>query len=403
MKSNKGITLIALVITIIVMLILVGVTINMAVNGRLFNYAKNGVSDTQAALNNEIKLGEGGIVVNGKEYASIDEYLYGAGPELKYSVTGKTITISLADSYENYVANKSTPEKEQALAGAWGYNNIDDLIEGEGYIDRAAWETAEMIFNNALTYEDALNFACIDVGAFAPGFVTNSMNFISNISKEEKEQVLAGAWGYNNIDDLIEGEGCIDRAAWEDYCIDEWGVSTYEDALDIMCACAGCFANEYEEMMGGPVTVTDPSGNEHELYYMPMSEDVTSFTYTVAESGNYEFTATNEEGRTSEITVPVELQIKTFTINDENGNKIGDYEFMYGQTWEDFFGETPGFSLADGMTLYIEPNGLFWVSIVGREWFPRLKYDESIGLNVISRDYINPDVNYIIQLNEGEN
>ena len=38
-KNNKGITLIALVITIIVMLILVAVTIAMAVDGGLFSKA----------------------------------------------------------------------------------------------------------------------------------------------------------------------------------------------------------------------------------------------------------------------------------------------------------------------------------------------------------------------------
>lgn len=40
MKNNKGITLIALVITIIVMLILVGVTVSAAINGKLFDTAK---------------------------------------------------------------------------------------------------------------------------------------------------------------------------------------------------------------------------------------------------------------------------------------------------------------------------------------------------------------------------
>ena len=39
-KRNKGITLIALIITIIVMLILVGVTINVAMSGGLFTTAK---------------------------------------------------------------------------------------------------------------------------------------------------------------------------------------------------------------------------------------------------------------------------------------------------------------------------------------------------------------------------
>lgn len=49
MKKNQGITLIALIITIIVMLILVAVTITIAVNGGLFNYAREaGVKTNEA-------------------------------------------------------------------------------------------------------------------------------------------------------------------------------------------------------------------------------------------------------------------------------------------------------------------------------------------------------------------
>lgn len=65
MKSQKGITLIALVITIIVMLILVAVSITMAVNGGLFNYAGKATQDTQNAINDEKDLGSGSVSVNG--------------------------------------------------------------------------------------------------------------------------------------------------------------------------------------------------------------------------------------------------------------------------------------------------------------------------------------------------
>ena len=65
MKSQKGITLIALVITIIVMLILVAVTITMAVNGGLFDYAKKAGTATNDATANEQKLGNGTLTVNG--------------------------------------------------------------------------------------------------------------------------------------------------------------------------------------------------------------------------------------------------------------------------------------------------------------------------------------------------
>ena len=53
-KTQKGITLIALVITIIVMLILVGVTRSMAINGGLFGYAKK-QQKTQKAKNKQNK------------------------------------------------------------------------------------------------------------------------------------------------------------------------------------------------------------------------------------------------------------------------------------------------------------------------------------------------------------
>ena len=50
MKSTKGITLIALIITIIILLILTGVTMNIAVNGGLFNNAQRAVDDTNAKV-----------------------------------------------------------------------------------------------------------------------------------------------------------------------------------------------------------------------------------------------------------------------------------------------------------------------------------------------------------------
>lgn len=51
--KNRGITLIALVITIIVMLILVTVTISIVANGGLFDYAGNATKDTEIAMKSE--------------------------------------------------------------------------------------------------------------------------------------------------------------------------------------------------------------------------------------------------------------------------------------------------------------------------------------------------------------
>lgn len=65
MKSQKGITLIALVITIIVMLILVAVTITMAINGGLFEKAGEAASKTNEAKQAEQSLADGTVNVDG--------------------------------------------------------------------------------------------------------------------------------------------------------------------------------------------------------------------------------------------------------------------------------------------------------------------------------------------------
>ena len=57
-KPNRGITLIALVITIIVMLILAGVTINLVTRGGLFDYAGNAAQQTKLARDAEQKYVE---------------------------------------------------------------------------------------------------------------------------------------------------------------------------------------------------------------------------------------------------------------------------------------------------------------------------------------------------------
>ena len=73
MKEQKGITLIALVITIIVMLILVGVSITVALNGGLFTNAKDAANNTAEARNAELNLSNGKVTVNG-EVKNVSDY-----------------------------------------------------------------------------------------------------------------------------------------------------------------------------------------------------------------------------------------------------------------------------------------------------------------------------------------
>ena len=79
-KEEKGITLVALIITIVVMLILVAVSLNVLVNSNLIGHAEKTGDAYSGAIKNEEKLGNDGITINDKEYASIDDYIESRKP-----------------------------------------------------------------------------------------------------------------------------------------------------------------------------------------------------------------------------------------------------------------------------------------------------------------------------------
>ena len=77
MRKENGITLVALIITIVVMLILVAVSINILVNSNLIGHAEKTGDAYAGAIKNEEKLGNDGITVNGKRYANVEDVAKG--------------------------------------------------------------------------------------------------------------------------------------------------------------------------------------------------------------------------------------------------------------------------------------------------------------------------------------
>ena len=72
-NRNKGITLIALIITIIVMLILVGVVVTVVIQSNLLGTAKTAVDKYKTAYEDESNMSE--VTINGEKYASIEDYI----------------------------------------------------------------------------------------------------------------------------------------------------------------------------------------------------------------------------------------------------------------------------------------------------------------------------------------
>ena len=77
-NRNKGITLVALIITIVVMLILVAVSMNVIIKSNLIGTAEKTVDKYKTASEEEANGGT--IEINGKEYASIEDYIESTKP-----------------------------------------------------------------------------------------------------------------------------------------------------------------------------------------------------------------------------------------------------------------------------------------------------------------------------------
>ena len=182
--SQRGITLIALVITIIVMLILVAVTITMAING--FENAGRAVGETQNELDKEQQIADGKIQIDGVWYNSIDDYLaeiggvsLPAGWEEKEkpegwsdkvtAITDGTHTVPLPNGYEIIEGVEGETSVEKGLVIKDGYDNefvwipvTEDLSSSysssSGYSEPTVLEgTSSSYGNNAYDSQDMLN------------------------------------------------------------------------------------------------------------------------------------------------------------------------------------------------------------------------------------------------------
>ena len=111
MKKNKGITLIALIITIIVMLILVAVSVNILIKSNLIGTAEKTVNKYKTATEEEANGGT--IEINGKKYNSIDDYMEEISP---------TIVEGDPDDWEFTVEDDDT-------ITITGYKNTDTTID----------------------------------------------------------------------------------------------------------------------------------------------------------------------------------------------------------------------------------------------------------------------------------
>ena len=165
-KENKGITLVALVITIIILLILATISIQSLTNTGLFEKAKEARDKTQNATENQTKI--------------LNEY----EDELNKYVSGTTQTQKLADKVKvgDYV--KYTPDTA----------STDSILEELGTYSGNTDSTKNN--KDTLTQEKDLNWRVLDIQ-------NGQVRLISEIPTISKIE-LKGFNGYNNAIKLLD-------------------------------------------------------------------------------------------------------------------------------------------------------------------------------------------------------
>ena len=334
MKTNKGITLIALVITIIVMLILVVVTIRIATNGGLFDYAGRAARETKDAIADETDIANGKITIGGVTYNSIDEYVNRNNvSRLKYKVEGSNIIVYLVDSYYDYLETNELEGSKENYSAYTSYitNKIAEkpLEEKENYIVKV-WNkkkgTSYKNIGELIATEYGSQEAFIEAMFPTPQKETLKKMGTAQIMKESTVEQVA----YLTI--------ATEKAIIKEDDSNNSDGKTYEDAIN----------EQYSNLYWSKLSLELP--NKETIIIGDRK------TYGVTESGKYKFTLTNEMGEISTINVPVTIQ-KTSTTKFATITECGysiTIPFTEGQTWEELLGDS-GVTIC-GINLRIYPG-----------------------------------------------
>ena len=105
-EKNKGITLIALIITIIVMLILVGVSVSILINSNLIGAAEKTATAYNQATQKETTLE--GLAVNNK---TLEEYINKAEGKINFTINGNTYEAYEGETLADWCSRQTFGEK----------------------------------------------------------------------------------------------------------------------------------------------------------------------------------------------------------------------------------------------------------------------------------------------------
>ena len=159
MRKEKGITLIALMVTLAVIIVLLGVSINVFVNSDIIGHSEKTGQAYTNALENDKTIGNDGVTINGKRYANMEDF--GRGEELiesnipggtkvdenkEYTIEGETRTAVIPGGFT--ISGKNS---ERTIEGGLVIYLIYDKTEDE--IEKIDWNDEVTLKHLKETYD----------------------------------------------------------------------------------------------------------------------------------------------------------------------------------------------------------------------------------------------------------
>ena len=114
-QKQGGITLVALIITIIVMLILVAVSVNVLIKSNLIGTAEKAGNSYKTSSEQEQNLGNR-LIINGKEYSSIDDFVTKKFT-IKFRQTGEERSYEFIEgqTWEEFIGNEDSKKMPDGI------------------------------------------------------------------------------------------------------------------------------------------------------------------------------------------------------------------------------------------------------------------------------------------------
>ena len=283
LKKQKGITLIALVVTIVVLLILAGVTISLLLdeNG-IIAKSKDARTETRVSqIEDEVEMWKQHNFIN-KESNQAQE---SADTMLANLISRKLLTEDEIDRNQELITIK---KKDGSIVKEISYSSVTINIskapdtEKSGVVILTATATGTMIPNIDMTNGDEeLN------------------NFVNSLSEDQKKEIIrngyiklvnkedpsANCTTFQDVLDLAKEQSVISEATEDAF----WTVLLSEQGLDenLIEMLEGVYSNKFTKMIEGYI-VTNPDNEESNTYIatangtytFKIQDAVTGKTYT---------------------------------------------------------------------------------------------------------------------------